>query len=142
MAGRPTDYRKEYCELLIEHMGNGLSFESFAAVVNASKQTLYDWAEANPEFLDSKNIAFERSRLFWERVGIDIAVKGEGNATAYIFNMKNRFKQEWRDKVETGITDGDGNDREIVSFYIPNNGRHQYETKGNQAAAGVSGEGS
>lgn len=105
-GGRPTDYKQEYCELLIEHMGNGFSFESFAALVNASKQTIYDWLAANPEFLDAKSIAFERSRLFWEKIGIDLARSGAGNATAFIFNMKNRFKEDWRDKIETEHSGG------------------------------------
>ena len=28
-VGRPTKYKPEYCEMLIEHMSEGLSFESF-----------------------------------------------------------------------------------------------------------------
>lgn len=135
-AGRPTDYKPEYCQLLIEHMSKGFSFEAFAALVNASKQTVYNWTEQFPEFMDAKEIAFERSRLFWERVGIDIAVKGEGNATAYIFNMKNRFKQEWRDKVETGFTDTEGQDLPPV-IVLPSNGREA----SNQTTGGVPGEG-
>lgn len=137
MAGRPTDYKPEYCQLLIEHMGEGFSFEAFAAIVNCHKDTLYQWVLSHNEFSDSKKIAFERSRLFWERVGIDIAVKGEGNATAFIFNMKNRFKGEWRDKIETGITDNDGNDRPVQIIQLPDNGR----TNNNQSAAGVSDKG-
>lgn len=101
MAGRPTSYKEEYCEQLIKHMAEGLSFESFAGAVGVSKQTLYDWAAANPEFLDAKQRGFEVSRLTWERIGLKITKAGEGNATAFIFNMKNRFKEEWRDKVET-----------------------------------------
>lgn len=136
MAGRPIDYKPEYCQLLIEHMGNGYSFEAFAAIVNTCKQTLYNWLSDHEEFLDAKEIAFERSRLFWEKVGIDISAKGEGNATAYIFNMKNRFRQEWRDKHETGFTDTEGNDLPPV-IVLPSNGREAT----NQTAAGVSGEG-
>jgi hypothetical protein len=100
MAGRPLEFKDEYCEMLIDHMGQGYSFESFAGVVGCCKQTLYNWL-ANEQFLDAKNIAFECSRFFWEKIGIEIAKSGQGNATAYIFNMKNRFKDEWKDKQET-----------------------------------------
>ena len=34
-VGRPTDYKKEYCELLIEHMAAGFSFESFAGKLSS-----------------------------------------------------------------------------------------------------------
>lgn len=113
-GGRPTNYRIEYCDKVIAHMSKGFSFESFAGEVGVCKDTLYEWVKNHKEFSDSKNIGFELNRRFWEKVGIDIAtgtgVASNGNATAFIFNMKNRFKNEWRDKVETGITDKDGED--------------------------------
>lgn len=115
-AGRPTDYRPEFCELLIDHMAKGLSFESFAGLVGVSKQTIYDWVKANPEFLDSKNIGTEKARLWWESKATDYLLNTEEttrdsegnqqvrktslNSTVWIFNMKNRFKDEWRDKQE------------------------------------------
>ena len=117
-GGRPTDYREEYCELLIEHMAKGYSFESFAGLVGASKQTIYDWTSANPQFLDSKKIAIEKCRIFWEKQGIEGIYTTEKftqdengshsekkalNSAVWIFNMKNRFKDEWRDKQDTDI---------------------------------------
>lgn len=108
-VGRPTKYKPEYCNLLIEHMAAGLSFESFGAVVECSKQTIYDWLDAQPEFLDAKKIGTAKSLLFWEKLGIRGTVgvpvewngkqaKGNFNSGSWIFNMKNRFG--WRDKVE------------------------------------------
>ena len=99
-GGRPTDYKEEYCEELIIHMSMGYSFESFAGIVGTCKQTLYNWLESNPMFLDAKEKGFSASRLRWEQIGLGIAQKGQGNATAFIFNMKNRFPSEWRDKQE------------------------------------------
>lgn len=75
--GRPTLYVPEYCDQLVAHMGEGLSFESFAGVVNVSKQTLYNWAEAHAEFLDAKERGVEKCRLWWERLGIQ-GVQGLG----------------------------------------------------------------
>jgi hypothetical protein len=120
---RPSDYTEAYCTQLITHMEEGLSFESFAGAIGVCKQTLYNWIEQYPEFLDAKKAGFEKSRLTWERIGLKIAKNGEGNPTAFIFNMKNRFKDEWKDKVETGFTDGEGKDVSPVQIYIPDNGR-------------------
>jgi DNA-binding XRE family transcriptional regulator len=119
-AGRPTKYEESHCQLLIEHMAQGFSFESFAGLVGVSKQTIYDWQEANPQFLDSKKIGIERARLFWERMGIENIINKETmvrdedgniqqtktslNSTVWIFNMKNRFKDEWRDRQEIETT--------------------------------------
>lgn len=101
--------------MLLSHFKEGLSFESFGGVIGVSKQTLYDWEKANPEFLDAKNVGEAASRLYWEKVGRDglhaetikdgdgMTVNRSINATIWIFNMKNRFK--WRDKSEEEARD-------------------------------------
>lgn len=110
--GRPSKYKPEYCQMLIDHMSQGLSFESFAAVINISRDTLFEWSKEHDDFSYSKKIAFDNCQLFWEKLGIDNILNvsesesfGEGqskssskslNASAWIFNMKNRFK--WKDK--------------------------------------------
>lgn len=99
-VGRPTKYKPEYCDLLIEHMTQGLSFQSFAGVVGCCIETLYEWERSYPDFLDAKRLGLGRGRLFWEKVGIEAALgKITGyNATTWVFNMKNRF--DWTDKRE------------------------------------------
>src|SRR5690349_7812689 len=96
--------------MLVGHMAQGLSYESFGGVVEVSKQTLYDWEKRHEEFRDAKDRGESQSRLFWEKAGInglhnETIKDGDGmtvtrsiNATVWIFNMKNRFK--WRDKTE------------------------------------------
>lgn len=99
--GRPTKYKKAFCDQLIDHMAKGYSFESFAGLIGVQRATIYNWVEKHPQFLDAKNTAFEKSRLFWERIGVaGTTGKLPGwNPTGWIFNMKNRFN--WRDKIET-----------------------------------------
>ena len=96
-VGRPTDYRPEYCQMLMDHMSKGLSFESFAGVLVTTKATLYNWTELFPEFLYSKQIGTELNRLFYEQEGI----KGMINETPFFndrvwrLNMLNRFRDDW-----------------------------------------------
>ena len=71
--GRPTDYRPEYCQQLIDHMRKGGSFEAFGAVVHKATQTLYDWTKAFPEFLEAKKIGLNYSLKFYEDLGKMIA---------------------------------------------------------------------
>ncbi len=99
--GRPSKYDPSYCDKLIEHMTGGLSFESFGGVVGVNRDTLYAWSKEHPDFKESKALATQAGRLFWERLGVD-GVWNEPqrktlNATVWIFNMKNRFG--WRDKA-------------------------------------------
>lgn len=116
--GRPTVYDPKYCEMLIDHMAEGLSFESFGGVIGVHKDTLFQWVKKHEEFADSKKIATEKSRIFWERLAIDNLINKSDsetnsdksgwsksrslNATTWIFNMKNRFG--WRDKSEVQET--------------------------------------
>lgn len=110
-GGRPTKYKHEYCEMLIDHMSNGLSYETFSAVIGVSRAVLYDWEKAYPEFLDAKKEAFDQCQLFWEKEGAkglwnETHYNDQGkptkskslNSTVWIFNMKNRFN--WSDKRE------------------------------------------
>jgi len=101
-VGRPTKYKEEYCEMLIDHMAQGLSYESFAAIAKVDRDTLYNWEKLHPKFSDTKRLAFAESQLFWEKAGLTGMFMGGKenpfNATIWVFNMKNRFN--WVDKKE------------------------------------------
>lgn len=68
-VGRPSDFKPEYCAMLIEHMKQGGSFQSFGAVAHTSKQTLFNWLTLFPEFLDSKRIGLSYSLKYYEDLG-------------------------------------------------------------------------
>jgi len=106
MITKPTLYKKEYCERLIEHMSEGMSFEAFAGVISVTRKTLYNWKEKHEEFLEAHEIGIEKCRVFWERLGIQGAIGSKDfNGTAWIFNMKNRFR--WRDSLEIEVNKDD-----------------------------------
>lgn len=115
-VGRPSKYKPEYCDLLIQHMRDeGLSFESFGGVVDVCRDTLYEWANQHPEFSDAKKRGESHGRLYWEKRGRDgmynetikdddgMTVTRSINSTVWIFTMKNRFG--WRDKQEIETRD-------------------------------------
>lgn len=116
-VGKPTLYLEEYCDKLIEHMASGLSYESFAALVKnfgrrmgVNRNTLYDWEKVHPEWCEAKEIGHEHCRFYWEKLGIEHVVNksdslGDGisssrslNAAVWSLNMRNRFRDEWREK--------------------------------------------
>jgi hypothetical protein len=119
-AGRPTSYDPKFCEMLIDHMAKGYSFESFGSVTDTCKDTLYEWVKVHPEFSDSRKKALDKNRFWWETQAIEnilnkkemtrdkdgntVLVETSINAPIWIFNMKNRFKEEWRDKQEIETT--------------------------------------
>lgn len=102
--GRPSKYKPEYCELLIDHMSKGLSFESFAGVVGTCKQTIYNWTEEFPAFLDAKSQATAKCRLWWEEAGLSgMFMGGKDNpfqSAIWVYNMKCRFRDEWTERKD------------------------------------------
>lgn len=104
--GRPPMYRPEYCQMLIEHMSKGLSFESFAADLHTTRNTLYNWVDNYEDFLNAKEIGIEKCQQFYENLGIKHAVNYKDGPTLntqnYIFQMKNRFL--WREKHADEVT--------------------------------------
>ena len=105
-AGRPTKYKKEYCQQVVDFMAQGYSKEATAAHINIAKDTFYAWEKKHAEFSDAIKEGEQKSRLWWEKIGMGGMVgKVPGfNATTWIFNMKNRHG--WVDKKE--ITGKDG----------------------------------
>jgi len=85
-----------------------------------SRQSFYDY-EKKKEF----SYLIKRARLLVEN-RYERALSSR-DVTGAIFALKN---MGWKDKVETGFTDGEGNDISPVAiFKLPDNGR-DIETKG------------
>lgn len=99
MAGRPTIYKEEYNDLVIDLMKEGASITEVAAEIGVSRQTIYDWQEANPEFLYTIKKGFELCEAWWERQGRKNLQNKEFSYTGWYMNMKNRFK--WSDRMQT-----------------------------------------
>jgi hypothetical protein len=108
--GRPTQYRSEFCAMLIDHMSGGLSWEAFAGhpSVNVDEDTLRAWRTKYPDFLGAYRIGLAKYRMFYEKVGVSglLNVKGKPtlNTENYKFQMKNRFPKDWRDRHEVENT--------------------------------------
>jgi hypothetical protein len=99
---RPTKYKPEYPDMLVKHMAGGLSFETFAALCDVCRDTLYEWASTRPDFSDAKKRGEAKSQMFWERLGRDAALGTveKFNPTVWIYTMKCRFPKQWGDKQE------------------------------------------
>jgi hypothetical protein len=118
-VGRPTKYDPKYCQMLIEHMAKGLSYETFGASIKVAQSTVERW-EQHEEFSGAKKEAFDRCRLFWENVGINgLWNHKDGpslNTGNYVFQMKNRFK--WTDRLDTNTNHSGKIDIPAINFII------------------------
>jgi len=57
--GRPTAYRRSYCQKVIEHMKDGKSLASFAASIGTHREVLWAWRKRHEEFNHACNTAIE-----------------------------------------------------------------------------------
>jgi len=67
-GGQPTKYRSKFPEMLEKHMAEGGSFCSFGGVVRATEPTLYNWADAHPQFQEAKDLGELLSLKFYEDI--------------------------------------------------------------------------
>ncbi len=97
-VGRPTKYKPEMCETVVELMKEGASQEEVIGSLDISKDTYYRWKEENKDFSDAIKRGIGLSRAWWEKEGRISLRDREFNYTGWYMNMKNRFK--WADKQE------------------------------------------
>lgn len=123
-VGRPTDYKPEYCEQLIEYFSEApykevtkqvvtksgdvinvtqneaSDFKSLAAFANrikVHKDTLHEWSKVHPEFSD----AYKRAKQYQEEWLTVNGTKGLTNPAFSIFTAKNVI--DWRDKRDIEV---------------------------------------
>lgn len=111
----PSKYKQEFNQIALDLMEQGASIVEVCAELGISRETLYDWI--NPEsdrfepiFSDTIKLGKQKCQAWWEKKGREHLIEetetdiktGSSkskrlNTTAWIFNMKNRFKDEWSD---------------------------------------------
>lgn len=110
MAGRPSEYDTSYCERIVSLGETGASVAEMAYELDCVKQTLFNWAEQYPEFLDAFTRAKLASQIWWERKGRDGMEKSAAEFQGSIWSrsMAARFPDDWREVKGTEITGKDG----------------------------------
>lgn len=88
---RPTEYRQEFCEQVIEFMSQGKTLTAFAAELDVDRTTLYNWCEQHAEFLNAYKRAKAKSQQWWENRLQEMTLGEKGNITGAIFMLKARF---------------------------------------------------
>lgn len=123
-GGRPTKYDPSYCDLAIELGKQGKSTEVIACHIGVVHQTLLNWSNEHPEFLEAITLAKQHELLWWENAGQQYLTTTGFSASAWSRSMAARFPAKWREKtqVDHGISDGlaallrdlDGNSASLV----------------------------
>lgn len=93
--GRPSSYKQEYDQRLIDWMASGRSAETFGVDIGVSKDTVFRWIREHPTFSDAYKQAKDASLKFFEDKSLKHLVEvpqGEKiNTALYQMIMRNRF---------------------------------------------------
>jgi transposase len=105
-GGRPTKYKKEYCELIPDLMAEGMSKVEVCAELGICYQTFLNWQAKHPKFLESIKKGEDLSRAWWMTQGRINLENRNFNAVLWFMNMRNRHEWSNKQKVEiTGLND-------------------------------------
>lgn len=97
-VGRPTKYRPEMCERVVELMRDGLSKVEVAADLDINVDTLNEYTKIHPDFSAAIKRGEDLSHAWWLKVGRQNLMTKDFSYTGWYMNMKNRHG--WKDKVE------------------------------------------
>lgn len=101
-VGRPRttvdDLPADWEETLIDCGQSGGSAVEMRCMIGVGESAWGTLLEDSDDFRRTVKRAQALCEVWWERRGREMAAGDDGNATVWIFNMKNRFK--WRDKPE------------------------------------------
>ena len=82
--------------------GSAVEMQCMVGVARSAWETLLEDSE---DFRSTVKSAQALCQVWWERQGRKMTTGADGNATVWIFNMKNRFS--WHDKQQLDHTSSD-----------------------------------
>lgn len=105
-VGRPTDYKPEYCELVIALGKEGKSHTQIAAALDVAKSTLYLWKDTHPEFSDALNASRSFAQAWWENIGQGQMMSPIPGFSAQLWakQVSCRFPDDYTDKSKQEVT--------------------------------------
>jgi transposase len=120
-VGRPTLYRPEYCQRVIEMGKRGLSQEQISGTLGCAWNTLDLWAEKHPEFMQALRTAKNLELHYWEDLGLQNVLETPGgqrlNGAVYNKIMAARFPHKYSERNKIELTGNNGGAIQVQSMH-------------------------
>ena len=78
--GRPTKYKPEYCDQIVEMGRLGKSRVQCASHLDVHTDTLYEWGSVHQDFSVALKKAQQHAESFWENHIAEIMLDGDNGA--------------------------------------------------------------
>lgn len=85
-----TNYKPEYCEMLLDYAEEGKTIEEFAGKIRVSLSTIFSWEKNFPEFNDAVEIAKCKEAGYWLAAARKY-FEEKFCYKVYLFTMVNKF---------------------------------------------------
>lgn len=106
--GRPTKYKPEYCEAIIELGKQGKSIAQMAAHFDVDKASIYRWSEESEDFRTALARAKAYSQTWWEDKAQENLGSRDFNAQLWLKSVASRFREDYTEKQVTEVSGPDG----------------------------------
>lgn len=118
--GRPSEYKPEFCERVIEMGREGMSQAQIASELGVHRATIRNtWVKDHPEFKEAWDLSLQLAQSYWEEKFNRVAKRGtvgDGQGAALTFLLSRRFRGDYQDKVSLEHTGPDGGPIETASL--------------------------
>ena len=117
--GRPSKYRPEFCEQIIELGKLGKSIAQMASHFDVDKASIYRWSEESEDFRTALARARAHSQTWWENEAQKNMDNRNFNAQLWLKSVASRFRDDYTERQQTEITGANGGalkTESIVSF--------------------------
>lgn len=107
-VGRPSKYKPEYCEQIIELGKQGKSIAQMASFFDVDKASVYRWAEEEESFRTALARAKAHSQTWWEDKAQQHLGTRDFNAQLWLKSVTSRFRDDYTEKQITEVSGPDG----------------------------------
>ena len=107
---RPTVYKPEYCDLVVDLGRQGKSVVQMACAIDVVRSTLYEWCKDHPEFSDAFTRAKQLSQDWWETQAQCGLTADRFNAQLWSRSMAARFPEDYQERKGVELSGPGGAD--------------------------------
>lgn len=107
-VGRPSKYKPEYCDIVLELGKQGYSVAEIAAHFEVDKASLYRWQQEDEIFALSMARAKSFEQAWFEREARSNMKNRDFNANLWYRSAASRFREDYTERKETAVTGANG----------------------------------
>jgi len=114
-VGRPSKYKPEFCERMLEMAAEGCGMAEYAAEFGISRETLFDWRDQHEEFSTALTRAKIIEQSWWEREARLNVKNRDFNANLWYRCAASRFREDYTERKATEVSGPNGGAMKIES---------------------------